>query len=66
MVTYRRPNKIVMGRFNATTFDELFGANKVIPWETVIDKEGNFPVQGRSVKSTLYSVSGCQAITKKL
>ena len=33
--------------------------------ETVIDKEGNFPVQGRSVKSTLYSVPDCQAITKK-
>ena len=25
----------------------------------------NFPVQGRSVKSTLYSVPDCQAITKK-
>ena len=48
MVTYRRPNKIVMGRFNATTFDELFEQTKSLPWETVIDKEGNFPVQGRS------------------
>ena len=47
MVTYRRPNKIVMGRFNATTFDELFEQTKSLPWETVIDKEGNFPVQGR-------------------
>jgi 23S rRNA G2445 N2-methylase RlmL len=27
--------------------------------------EGNFPVQGRSVKSTLHSVPDCQAITKK-
>ena len=42
MVTYRRPNKIVMGRFNATTFDELFEQTKSLPWETVIDKEGNF------------------------
>ncbi|WP_198350540.1 THUMP domain-containing class I SAM-dependent RNA methyltransferase, partial [Staphylococcus epidermidis] len=57
--------KIVMGRFNATTFDELFEQTKSLPWETVIDKEGNFPVQGRSVKSTLYSVPDCQAITKK-
>ena len=65
MVTYRRPNKIVMGRFNAT-FDELFEQTKSLPWETVIDKEGNFPVQGRSVKSTLYSVPDCQAITKRL
>ncbi|EVN42113.1 N6-adenine-specific DNA methylase [Staphylococcus aureus M0975] len=57
--------KIVVGRFNATTFDELFEQTKALPWESIIDKEGNFPVQGRSVKSTLHSVPDCQAITKK-
>ena len=57
--------KIVVGRFNATTFDELFEKTKSLPWENIIDKEGQFPVQGRSVKSTLYSVPVCQAITKK-
>lgn len=57
--------KIVVGRFNATTFDELFEKTKSLPWENIIDKEGQFPVQGRSVKSTLYSVPDCQAITKK-
>ncbi|HDJ7703747.1 TPA: class I SAM-dependent RNA methyltransferase, partial [Staphylococcus aureus] len=57
--------KIVIGRFNATTFDELFEQTKALPWESIIDKEGNFPVQGRSVKSTLHSVPDCQAITKK-
>ena len=56
--------KIVVGRFNATTFDELL-KTKSLPWENIIDKEGQFPVQGRSVKSTLYSVPDCQAITKK-
>ncbi len=45
--------KIVIGRFNATTFDELFEQTKALPWESIIDKEGNFRVQGRSVKSTL-------------
>ncbi|MDK7752025.1 class I SAM-dependent RNA methyltransferase [Staphylococcus sp. UMB10092B] len=57
--------KIVVGQFNATTFDELFEKTKELPWETIIEKEGNFPVQGRSVKSTLYSVPDCQAIVKK-
>lgn len=57
--------KIVMGRFDAKTFDGLFEQTKALPWETIIDKEGNFPVQGRSVKSTLHSVPDCQAITKK-
>ena len=56
--------KIVVGRFNASTFDELL-KKKSLPWENIIDKEGQFPVQGRSVKSTLYSVPDCQAITKK-
>ena len=37
--------KIVVGRFNATTFDELFEQTKALPWESIIDKEGNFPVQ---------------------
>ena len=53
-----------MGRFNATTFDELFEQTKSLPWETVIDKEGNFPVQGRSVKSTLYSVPTAKQLLK--
>lgn len=57
--------KIVVGRFNATTFEQLFEQTKSLPWETIIDKDGSFPVQGKSVKSTLYSVPDCQAITKK-
>src|SRR5699024_1814749 len=57
--------KIVVGQFNAKTFDELFEKTKALPWETLIEKEGNFPVQGRSVKSTLFSVPDCQAIVKK-
>ncbi|MDW8798812.1 class I SAM-dependent RNA methyltransferase [Staphylococcus pseudoxylosus] len=57
--------KIVVGQFKATTFDELFEKTKALPWETLIEQSGNFPVQGRSVKSTLYSVPDCQAIVKK-
>nr|WP_263313275.1 class I SAM-dependent RNA methyltransferase [Mammaliicoccus sp. Marseille-Q6498] len=57
--------KIVIGRFKATTFDELFERTKSLPWEDVIGAQGMFPVQGKSVKSKLFSVSDCQAIVKK-
>lgn len=57
--------KLLVGRFNATTFDELFESTKALPWEQFISEEGKFPVSGKSVKSTLYSVSDCQAIVKK-
>ncbi|KRG10185.1 THUMP domain-containing class I SAM-dependent RNA methyltransferase [Staphylococcus sp. NAM3COL9] len=57
--------KIVVGQFKATTFDELFEKTKALPWEAIVEQDGNFPVQGRSVKSTLFSVPDCQAIVKK-
>ncbi|WP_404459435.1 class I SAM-dependent RNA methyltransferase [Oceanobacillus kapialis] len=57
--------RLLVGKFNASTFDELFEGTKALPWENYISEEGQFPVSGKSVQSTLYSVSDCQAITKK-
>src|SRR5699024_3878201 len=57
--------KLVVGEFEATTFDELFEATKALPWEKYLVEEAQFPVNGKSHKSTLYSVSDCQAIVKK-
>src|SRR5699024_9994789 len=57
--------KVVVGEAKVTTFDELFEATKALPWENFIPEEGAFPVNGKSHKSTLYSVSDCQAIVKK-
>ncbi|MBW8349045.1 class I SAM-dependent RNA methyltransferase [Bacillus sp. IITD106] len=57
--------KIVVGEFKATTFDELFEKTKALPWEEYLPVDAEFPVQGKSVKSTLYSVPDCQAIVKK-
>ncbi|MET3696065.1 putative N6-adenine-specific DNA methylase [Bacillus oleivorans] len=57
--------KIQLGEFKATTFDELFEKTKVLPWEQFITKDSEFPVSGKSIKSTLYSVPDCQAIVKK-
>jgi len=57
--------KIVIGKFYASSFDELFESVKALPWENYIDEDGEFPVTGKSVKSKLYSVADCQKITKK-
>ncbi len=54
-----------MGDFKATTFEELFQQTKALPWEKWIPKNGKFPVNGKSVKSQLFSISDCQAIVKK-
>lgn len=57
--------RIVAGEFEATTFDDLFEQTKAIPWERFLPVDAAFPVAGKSVKSTLYSVPDCQAIVKK-
>lgn len=57
--------KIIVGRFPATSFDELFESVKSLPWENYIEESGQFPVTGKSIKSKLYSVPDCQRITKK-
>lgn len=57
--------KIKVGEFKAKTFDELFEKTKALPWEKYLPENAEFPVSGKSVKSTLFSVSDCQAIVKK-
>jgi len=57
--------RLKVGEFKATTFDELFEQTKALPWPDLIPGDAEFPVEGKSVKSTLFSVSDCQAIVKK-
>ncbi|GGH86249.1 putative N6-adenine-specific DNA methylase [Pullulanibacillus pueri] len=57
--------KIKVGAFKATTFEELFEKVKALPWAEYLPVNAEFPVSGKSVKSKLFSVSDCQAITKK-
>ena len=57
--------KIVAAQFPAKTFDELFERTKAVEWEKFLPVDAAFPVQGKSVKSTLFSVPDCQAIVKK-
>ncbi len=56
---------IKVGAFGAESFEELFQGVKALPWERWLDGDSEFPVSGKSVKSKLFSVSDCQAITKK-
>lgn len=54
-----------LGEFKATTFDELFEKTKALPWTDWLPMDANFPVEGKSINSKLYSVPDCQAIVKK-
>ena len=55
-----------VGRFRATTFDELFEGIKALPWEDYIPKDGKFWVKkASSIKSKLFSPSDIQSIAKK-
>ena len=56
---------ICLGKFSATTFDELFEGTKALPWENWIGKIDAFPVKGHAIKSKLFSVPDCQSIVKK-
>ncbi len=56
---------ILLGRFPATSFEELFEGTKALPWEQWIGKEDAFPVIGHAVKSRLFSIPDCQKIIKK-
>ncbi len=56
---------IKVGEFKALTFEELFDRTYDLPWENFITVDGEFPVEGKSLKSKLFSISDCQAICKK-
>ena len=56
---------LVMGKFKAITFDDLFEGTKALPWADIIPGDGHFIVTGKSVKSTLFSVPDCQSIVEK-
>lgn len=56
---------ILLGRWRATTFTELFDGTYALPWEELVGKDDAFPVKGHSVKSALFSIPDCQSIVKK-
>lgn len=56
---------IVLGRFHAESFSELFDGTYSLPWHEWIGKMDEFPVTGHSIKSRLTSIPDCQSIVKK-
>ncbi len=56
---------VKVGEFKAQSFEELFENTKALPWEQWIPEDAEFPVEGKSIDSKLFSVPDCQAIVKK-
>lgn len=56
---------ICLGQFPAASFEELFEGTRALPWPDWLPANANFPVEGKSIKSKLFSVPDCQAIVKK-
>lgn len=55
-----------IGKFHASSYDELFEGVRALPWEVYLPKDGKFWVtKASSVKSKLYSSSDIQRIVKK-
>lgn len=57
--------QIRLGEFEARDFDQLFDRTRDLPWDEWLPVDARFPVNGRSVRSTLHSVPDCQAMVKK-
>ncbi|XJS11497.1 class I SAM-dependent RNA methyltransferase [Aerococcaceae bacterium WGS1372] len=57
--------KIIFGEFDTKTFDDLFNQTYDIHWENILPMDAEFPVSGKSIKSTLHSVPNVQRIVKK-
>lgn len=56
---------IELGRWKASSFEELFQGVKKLPLEDFIGPLNAFPVKGTCLKSKLHSVPDCQKIIKK-
>ena len=57
---------LLVGEFDATSFDELFEKTKALPWEAYLPEDGRFWVKkASSVSSKLFSPSDIQKIVKK-
>lgn len=62
---YAERIQILLGRFTARTFTQLFDGVRALPLEQFIGVKNAFPVKGWSLNSQLHSVPDCQSIVKK-
>ncbi len=56
---------ILMGQFASKTWEDLYQGVKNLEWLNILNQESCFPVNAKSVKSKLFSLSDIQAISKK-
>lgn len=66
-INMRSAERILLevGNFKALTFEELFDKTFNINWGDILPEDAKFIVEGRSVKSKLFSISDCQRIVEK-
>lgn len=57
--------RIVLSKFKAETFDELFDGIFAMRWQDVLTKDAKIVVDAKSVKSKLFALSAVQSIVKK-
>ena len=56
---------LVMARFEARSYEELFQGVKAIDWQGLLPADAAFPIRARCVKSQLMSPSDVQKIAKR-
>lgn len=56
---------MLLGRFPASNFDELFDGVAALAWENYIPKDGAFPVRCQCVDSALHASVTCSNMIKK-
>ena len=56
---------IKLAEFQALSFDDLFDGVREIEWERYVDINGKILVNGKCVKSKLFSITDCQKLVKK-
>lgn len=56
---------MVLSKFHASTFDELFEGVKKIKFADIVGRDDAFVINGHSLKSALYNIPSCQRIIKK-
>ena len=56
---------VLMGRFHAENFDQLYEGTRALAWEEWIGRDDAFPISGHSIKSRLTSIPACQKIVNR-
>ncbi|MDO4548714.1 MAG: class I SAM-dependent RNA methyltransferase [Clostridia bacterium] len=56
---------LVMSRFQALSFEDLFQGVRRIEWESILPADADVPVKAHCARSRLMSPSDCQSIVKK-